>query len=96
MHDRIEIYRSGLRRKLRWRYVAGNGNILADSGQGYTRRIDAITAAARVTGTRWVESSDVNENVPRRALAGAPIVGHLFGIGGNGGHRQVVVIEVAR
>ena len=51
MTDRIEIYRSGLRRKLRWRYVAGNGHILADSGQGYTRRIDALRAAASVTGT---------------------------------------------
>ena len=51
MTDRIELYRSGLRRKKwRWRYVAANGNILADSGQGYSRRIDALAGAARVTG----------------------------------------------
>lgn len=51
MSDRIELYRSGLRRKKwRWRYVAENGNILADSGQGYSRRMDALNGAKRVVG----------------------------------------------
>lgn len=34
----------------RWRYVAQNGHVLADSGQGYSRRIDCVTGARRVTG----------------------------------------------
>ena len=50
MSDRIEIYRTAVRRKWRWRYVAANGNILADSGQGYSRRIDALNGAATVIG----------------------------------------------
>ena len=49
MTDRIEIYRSRLRR-WRWRYRAANGHVLADSGQGYSRRIDALNGAAVVTG----------------------------------------------
>lgn len=48
--DRIEVYRTTVRRKWRWRYVAANGNILADSGQGYTRRIDCLAGASAVTG----------------------------------------------
>ena len=57
MSDRIEIYRTALRRKWRWRYVAANGNILADSGQGYSRRIDAVRGATTVTGTEVGEDS---------------------------------------
>ncbi len=34
----------------RWRFVAANGRILAHGGQGYTRRIDAVTASETVTG----------------------------------------------
>lgn len=81
MSTRIEIYRSGLRRKLRWRYVAGNGHILADSGQGYTRRIDALNAAARVTGTR---------------VAGSQAEPVLVGHDRNGEHRRITVRQVAR
>lgn len=36
----------------RWRYVAQNGYVLADSGQGYSRRIDCEQGARRVTGHR--------------------------------------------
>lgn len=36
----------------RWRYVAQNGQVLADGGQGYSRRGDAVAGAQRVTGTR--------------------------------------------
>lgn len=49
--DTIEAYRDRARR-WRWRYVAHNGHVLADSGQSYSRRIDAIAAARRVTGLR--------------------------------------------
>ena len=57
--DRLEFYRetspvnfgdTRLKLDWRWRYVAANGNILAVSSEGYRRRIDAVKAAARVTG----------------------------------------------
>ena len=54
MNDHAELYQQTLRRKWRWRYVAANGNILADSGQGYSRRIDAVNALCSVTGTKPV------------------------------------------
>lgn len=49
--DKVLVYtdRAG---RWRWRYVAQNGNILADGAQGYSRRVDAVTGARRVTG-RW-------------------------------------------
>lgn len=47
--DRVEFYLDKTFRH-RWRYVSSNGNIMADSGQGYKRRRDARSAAKRVTG----------------------------------------------
>lgn len=47
--DRVEFYLDKTL-KHRWRYVSANGNIMADSGQGYVRRRDAKSAAKRVTG----------------------------------------------
>ena len=38
---RIEFYRSTKDRQWRWRAIR-NGHTLADSGQGYSRRIDAL------------------------------------------------------
>lgn len=38
--------------KRRWSAIA-NGNILADSGQGYSRRIDALHGFDRLTGFVW-------------------------------------------
>lgn len=62
MTDRIELYRtrSLIRRHggWRWRYVAENGNILADSGQGYSRRIDALRGAEAVTGRTFQPERD--------------------------------------
>lgn len=49
--DRVEVYRD-TRGEWRWRYVAQNGHVLADSGEGYSRRIDCVNAAKRVVGTR--------------------------------------------
>ena len=58
MQDRIEIYRSrGILKRWRWRYVAANGNIMADSGQGYVDRRDALAGALTVTGT-WQPAGD--------------------------------------
>lgn len=34
----------------RWKLVAANGRIMADSGEGYTRRRDAYRALATVMG----------------------------------------------
>ena len=49
--DRIEFY-TDAGDKWRWRLRASNGRILADSGQGYSRRVDAVRACGRVTGCR--------------------------------------------
>lgn len=44
----VEVYRQrGVLRRWRWRRVANNGRIIADSGQGYTRRWSAKRAARR-------------------------------------------------
>lgn len=55
---RLEFYRSGIRRQWRWRYRHGNGNILADSGESYARRIDAMKGARTVTGVPLVIRKD--------------------------------------
>jgi uncharacterized protein len=46
---RVELYRSGLiYKEWRWRFRAWNGNIVADSAEGYKRRIDARKMAERL------------------------------------------------
>ena len=45
--DRVEFYRDS-EGQWRWRYRTSNGHIMADSGQGYSRRIDCMRAASRV------------------------------------------------
>lgn len=47
--DHLEFYRDG-EKKWRWRFVRKNGRILADSAEGYSKRIDAVRAAKLVTG----------------------------------------------
>lgn len=44
---RVEVYQDHAG-KWRWREVAANGNIVADSGQGYSTRSNAKRAAKRV------------------------------------------------
>ena len=48
---RIEFYndRDG---SVRWRIVARNGNIIADSGEGYSRITDARRGVERTTGRK--------------------------------------------
>ena len=46
--DTITLYRAP--DGWRWRYTASNGRVLADSGQGYSRRMDAVRGACRVAG----------------------------------------------
>jgi uncharacterized protein YegP (UPF0339 family) len=43
--DHVELYLGA--DGWRWRAYAKNGRILADSGQGYSRRIDALNGARR-------------------------------------------------
>lgn len=56
MSTRVELYKSASwdhvdqRLQWRWRFVSSNGRILADGGQGYSRRIDCIKGAALVLG----------------------------------------------
>ena len=47
MTDTVTLYRAD--DGWRWRYEA-SGRCLADSGQGYSRRIDAVKGACRVVG----------------------------------------------
>lgn len=47
--DRVEIYLSA-DEQYRWRRVARNGEIIADSGESYTRPNDALRAARRTNG----------------------------------------------
>lgn len=47
-HDTITLYRAP--DGWRWRYTARNGRVLADSGQGYSRRAYAVRGACRVVG----------------------------------------------
>ena len=47
-YDTITLYRAP--DGWRWRYTTHNGRVLADSGQGYSRREDAVRGACRVAG----------------------------------------------
>ena len=56
-HDTITLYRAP--DGWRWRYTASNGRILADSGQGYSRRVDAVRGACRVVGATVYDADAV-------------------------------------
>lgn len=45
----IRVYRDN-EGQFRWAFKAGNGKTLADSGQGYSRRIDCLRGLEMVTG----------------------------------------------
>lgn len=47
--DHLEVYTDTAHRH-RWRYRHRNGRVLADSGEGYARRADALRGAATVLG----------------------------------------------
>jgi len=47
MSDRTEVYQDKAG-EWRGKRVAGNGEIIADSSEGYTRKFDALMAARRV------------------------------------------------
>jgi uncharacterized protein YegP (UPF0339 family) len=46
MSDKTVIYQDKAG-EWRWKRIAGNGEIIADSGEGYTRLSDAERAASR-------------------------------------------------
>lgn len=62
--DRIELFTAGSwihvdqRPVWYWSYISGNGRILADGGQGYSKRIDALHGARRVTGLDLADECD--------------------------------------
>ncbi len=45
--EHIEVYRA--EDGFRWRWQAGNGRIMADSGEAYTREGDAVLAAVHAS-----------------------------------------------
>jgi uncharacterized protein YegP (UPF0339 family) len=53
MHDRLSIYRDS-QNEWRWRRIALNGNIIAESGEGYSRRIDCDRIALRVNAQPYI------------------------------------------
>lgn len=57
--DHISLYRSGLiRKEWRWTYIAANGNVLADSGEGYARKVDARTIAEQLFPGVLIQETD--------------------------------------
>lgn len=48
--EKIEIFQSYNGTTWYWRYRATNGRVLADGGEGYINRGDAVRGALRVTG----------------------------------------------
>jgi uncharacterized protein YegP (UPF0339 family) len=67
-HDKLTIYRAD--DGWRWRYTASNGRILADSGQGYSRRIDAAKGAARVCGAACLDEGLTRYGMPVKVMYG--------------------------
>ncbi|GAB2677580.1 YegP family protein [Thalassiella azotivora] len=64
----VELYRDSTGR-WRWRFVAVNGRVLADSGEGYWRRRDAIAGVERVTSSRYSRHDGVLYGRDREATA---------------------------
>lgn len=55
MTARVELYRDDSEnRAWRWRYRASNGRVLANGGQGYSRRVDCLAGCASVLGGEWI------------------------------------------
>ena len=58
--DDTEVYQDAAG-EWRWRVKAPNGEIIADSGEGYTRREDAERAMERVFGESANEPQSTND-----------------------------------
>jgi uncharacterized protein YegP (UPF0339 family) len=72
-HHTVEIY-LGTDNAFRWRRIASNGAIIADSGEGYTALADAHMAVFRVFGQPWVlaEHLDVTQSPHKDQLLQEP------------------------
>lgn len=57
----FEVY-SDKRSEWRWRLVASNGLIIADSGQGYTHKVDCLHGIKLVQGSAGAEIRDNGAN----------------------------------
>lgn len=66
-HDTITLYRAP--DGWRWHYTASNGRILADSGQGYSRRVDAVRGAGRVVGAGETQTTAVLHHLRKHGEA---------------------------
>lgn len=57
--DRVEFYKDA-QDDWRWRYVALNNRVMADSSEGYANKGDCVSACEQVTGKVVVyETKDV-------------------------------------
>lgn len=59
---KFELYaRRGLmrRKQWRWRLRAGNGRIIAVSGEGYNNKVDALHAIELIRGNRRIALEEV-------------------------------------
>ena len=66
--DRVEIFTDHNLVKwnattYHWSYISSNGRILADGGQGYSCRIDALKGARRVTGLDLPHEPDFTQDI---------------------------------
>jgi uncharacterized protein YegP (UPF0339 family) len=59
VNDRVQIYEDEAG-EWRWRRIAPNGEIVSESGEGYTERNDAREAALRVNDGRLLDSEPPN------------------------------------
>ena len=84
MTDTVTLYRAD--DGWRWRYEA-SGRVLADSGQGYSRRIDAVKGACRVVGCSRMQTQDAID---------ALRCGRLHRHGRGHGHTVFIRIEATR
>lgn len=57
MADQYTIYKD-TRGEYRWRYVASNGNIIADSGEGYILKSDCERGIAIMKASNYVQIVD--------------------------------------
>jgi uncharacterized protein YegP (UPF0339 family) len=75
--EKIEVYRA--RDGWRWRYVAANGKVMADSGEAYDGRKHAVHGALHVAGLSIVQyQSRVMLRVGLRVPSGYLVNGRIY------------------
>lgn len=57
-HHVVQLYLDKAN-EFRWRRFASNGEIIADSGEGYTELSEAHTAVFRAFGSPWLLADDI-------------------------------------